>query len=228
MTKLAFVSLCLIGISGSALAAQMTMSLDSSAPPASPTLTLSTDDSSSMSHMSTPPEIAPSSDEAVPNDDETDEPDDAPSGPPVASADALKLFVTTCTAIAGAKPGAVADAKTAGWVADEPTDTGPFVTIYSGYNDVSGYGSVDLWSSLETFPTQRLGYCRVDFADSDSRIDFHDIDALGLTGSVQDAGGGNIYGSWESADHTILLTAGRTDGQAQLEFNVLTSLSAPN
>jgi len=82
-----------------------------------------------------------------------------------------------------------------------------------------------VWSSLETFPTQRVGYCRVDFGDVDNLIDFKDVASLGFTGAVTDGGNGNAYGAWESADHKTLLAANRTDGQVQMEFNLLLPLA---
>ena len=52
-----------------------------------------------------------------------------------------------------------------------------------------------------------------------------DMAGLGFTGTVTDGGNGNTYGSWESADHKTLLAANRTDGQVQMEFNLLLPLA---
>ena len=186
-------------------------------------------DSSAGLSLSAPPNFsssdaaAPSSDDVVPppdGDDTTDQPSE-PAGPPMASTDAIKLFVGTCSSIAGGAPTARDDAQKAGWQADEPADNGPYVTIYSGYQELAGYGSVDLWSSLESFPTQRIGYCRLDFGDVDNLLNFNDFTKLGLNGTITDNGNGNVFGSWESEDHKTLLAANRTDGQVQLEFNLL-------
>lgn len=169
-----------------------------------------------------PADASASDDANAPVDDGT--PMDGPvvpSGPPLASADALKLFMTLCGEVAGGVPNARDDAAAAGWIADDPTESGPYVQIYSGYQELAGYGAVDVWSSLESFPTQRIGYCRLDFGDVDNLIDFNDVPKLGLTGTVSGRGAGNAYGSWESADHKTLLTANRTDGQVQMEFNIL-------
>lgn len=183
------------------------------APPSEPA-------SSSMSHMSAPPD-ASSSDDAAPPDGETSGEPSEPTGPPMASTDAIKLFVSTCGSIAGGAPDARDDAQKAGWQADDPADNGPYVTIYSGYQELAGYGSVDLWSSLESFPTQRIGYCRLDFGDVDNLLNFNDFTKLGLNGTITDNGNGNVFGSWESEDHKTLLAANRTDGQVQMEFNLL-------
>lgn len=183
------------------------------APPSEPA-------SSSMSHMSAPPD-ASSSDDAAPPDGETSGEPSEPTGPPMASTDAIKLFVSTCSSIAGGAPDARDDAQKAGWQADDPADNGPYVTIYSGYQELAGYGSVDLWSSLESFPTQRIGYCRLDFGDVDNLLNFNDFTKLGLNGTITDNGNGNVFGSWESEDHKTLLAANRTDGQVQMEFNLL-------
>ncbi len=189
-------------------------------------------DSSAGLSLSAPPNFSSSSDAAAPSDvsssddavppdtDNGDEPSE-PAGPPMASTDAIKLFVSSCTSIAGGSPTARDDAQKAGWQADEPADNGPYVTIYSGYQELAGYGSVDLWSSLESFPTQRIGYCRLDFGDVDNLLNFNDFTKLGLNGTITDNGNGNVFGSWESADHKTLLAANRTDGQVQMEFNLL-------
>jgi|GEM_PF-3046519 len=144
-----------------------------------------------------------------------------PSGPAMPSAEALKLFLTSCTEVASGVVTAHDDMEQAGWSADEPENTGPYVTVYSAYQELAGYGSVDLWSSVESFPSQRLGYCRVDLGDVDNLLDFNDVEKLGLIGTVTDQGNGNAYGSWESADHKTLLSASRADGQVQIELNVL-------
>ena len=172
--------------------------------------------------------LASSSDDTTASSTEDDTTSDEPSeptGPALSSPDALKLFVNLCTEVAGGVPNARDDAASAGWIADDPTDSGPYVQIYSGYQELAGYGSIDVWSSLETFPTQRVGYCRVDFGDIDNLIDFKDMAGLGFTGTVTDGGNGNTYGSWESADHKTLLAANRTDGQVQMEFNLLLPLA---
>lgn len=168
------------------------------------------------------PSAASSSDEDMtPPDSDTGDQPSEPAGPPMASTDAIKLFVTTCRSIAGGSATARDDAQKAGWQADEPADNGPYVTIYSGYQELAGYGSVDLWSSLESFPTQRIGYCRLDFGDVDNLLNFNDFTKLGLNGTITDNGNGNVFGSWESDDHKTLLAANRTDGQVQMEFNLL-------
>ena len=176
--------------------------------------------SAPVSHMSEPPNLSSSDEDVAPPDDDNGEPSE-PAGPPMASIDAIKLFVSTCSSIAGGSTTARDDAQKAGWQADDPADNGPYVTIYSGYQELAGYGSVDLWSSLESFPTQRIGYCRLDFGDVDNLLNFNDFTKLGLNGTITDNGNGNVFGSWESADHKTLLAANRTDGQVQMEFNLL-------
>ena len=146
----------------------------------------------------------------------------APAGPPVSSADALKLFVSTCTDIAGGDPKAFDRANDAGWVPNETPDPGPYSTIYSGSRGVSGYGEVDIWASVQTFPTQRLGYCRIDFADADKALDFTQMNGVGgLSGTAQQTADGNAYGSWESADKKWLVIGDRTEGAVEIEFNLL-------
>lgn len=191
------------------------------------TLSLAPEDSSSALSSSSGMQLSVDDGTSTPADNLTDAGDEpsAPAGPPLASVDALKLFVNLCTEVAGGVPNARDDAASAGWTADDPTDSGPYVEIYSGYQELAGFGSVDVWSSLETFPTQRVGYCRVDFGDVDNLIDFKDVASLGFTGAVTDGGNGNAYGAWESADHKTLLAANRTDGQVQMEFNLLLPLA---
>lgn len=218
-------SLAALLVASPALAQDASGGLSLSAPPNfSSSDAASSEETSSgpLSHMSEPPNFS-SSDEAIPppDDDNGDTESSEPAGPPMASADAIKLFVTTCGEIAGGMAGARDNAQKAGWMADDPEDNGPYVSIYSAYQELAGYGSVDLWSSLESFPTQRLGYCRLDFGDVDNLLNFNDFTRVGLNGTITDNGNGNTYGSWESADHKTLLAANRTDGQVQMEFNVL-------
>lgn len=147
---------------------------------------------------------------------------DQSSGPPIASADALKMFVDACTAIESGAPDAYDKVKDAGWVPNETEDTGPYNAVYSGYRDFSGYGEVDIWGSVQTFPTRKLGYCRVDFSDNDGRLDFNDMAGIaGLAGALSDRGDGNVYGAWESPDKKLLVLGDRTDGAVEIEFNLL-------
>ena len=85
-----------------------------------------------------------------------------------------------------------------------------------------GYGEVDIWGSLQNFPTQRLGYCRIDLSDSEALVDFRDMNGLGgLKGKLEDRGDGNVFGTWETADKRLLAIGDRTDGALELEFNFL-------
>ena len=207
-------SLAALFAASPALAQDSSAGLSLSAPPnfssSADVLPPSESSSSSTDDVAPPPD----------GDDTTDQPSE-PAGPPMASTDAIKLFVSTCSAIAGGAPSARDDAQKAGWQADDPADNGPYVTIYSAYQELAGYGSVDLWSSRESFPTQRIGYCRLDFGDVDNLLNFNDFTKLGLNGTITDNGNGNVFGSWESQDHKTLLAANRTDGQVQMEFNLL-------
>lgn len=143
-------------------------------------------------------------------------------GPPVASADALKMFYDTCTDISGGDPKAYDRANANGWTPNDQDDVGPYNSIYSGYRNMDGYGEIDVWGSVNTYPTQILGYCRVDFPDADKLINFADVTKLGdLKGRIEDRGDGNVYGAWESGDKRLLVIADRNDGQVELEFNLL-------
>lgn len=251
MTRLPlYLSLCLASLATPAFA-QMTLSLDGGdasaalsisgppnlslsveepsvsleAPPdGSPSIEMSVEEpsSSEVSHMSAPPVF--SSSDAV--DEFSEEEPSEPTGPAISSPAALQLFTTLCTELGTGTVDAQDNATAAGWIVDDPLDTGPYVTIVSGYQDIPGIGSADFWSSLETFPTLRVGYCRISFGDADSVIDFGDLDGLGYTGDTSDLGNGNIYGSWDAANHTILLAADRADGEVQFEFNVITPAAA--
>jgi hypothetical protein len=213
MTKLHLVSLCLIGLSTPALAQiSLTLPTGSSTP------------------LPTSASSGPSSTDMSVELDTSDEPSDVsadsaepPAAPALASKDALAEFYKTCKTVSGGDPKG-GDAATAdGWVPDDQTDGGPYRKVYSASKDVAGYGSVTLWGSVDTYPSQMLGYCRVDFGDYDSLINLGDLtgtDGLAGTATTPD-GSGNAYGAWESADHTMLVIADRTDGQVEIEFNFL-------
>jgi len=145
-----------------------------------------------------------------------------PSGPPVTSAEAFKIFVDTCTDISGGTEGSYDRANAAGWIPNDADDSGPYNSIYSGSREIAGLGEVDIWGSVQNFPTQRLGYCRVDFSDSNNVLDFKDMAGVhGLTGSIQPRGGGNVYGAWEAPDKKLLVIGDRSDGAVELEFNLI-------
>jgi hypothetical protein len=206
--KLHLVSLCLIGLSTPALA-QISMTLPSSEPSASAPM-----------DMSVTPSDSPMDDNASGTDDNAS---DLSSGPAVPSKDALTAFVKTCTDVSGGDTKAADRATADGWTPDDASETGPYRRIYSAAKDVGGYGSVTLWGSVDTYPTQMLGYCRVDFGDYDTLVDFNDLTGIqGLTGTVTAAdSNGNVYGAWETADKKLLVIADRTDGQVEIEFNLL-------
>lgn len=145
-----------------------------------------------------------------------------PSGPPVTSAEAFKIFVDTCTDISGGTEGSYDRANAAGWIPNDADDSGPYNSIYSGSREIAGLGEVDIWGSVQNFPTQRLGYCRVDFSDSNNVLDFKDMAGVhGLTGSIQPRDGGNVYGAWEAPDKKLLVIGDRSDGAVELEFNLI-------
>ena len=212
MTKLHLVSLCLIGLSTPALA-QISMTLPSGSTPVPP--------ASSGVDMSV--EVDTSDEPSdVSADDENG--DDQAAGPPVASKDALADFYKSCKDVSGSGDAKGFDLATAaGWVPDDAADSGPYRKVYSASKDVGGYGSVTLWGSIDTYPTQTLGYCRVDFGDYDTLINLADLTGMdGLTGTTTTPDNtGNVYGAWESADKTMLVIADRTDGQVEIEFNFL-------
>lgn len=225
MTKLThLLSVCLIGLATPALA-QMTLSVEEPSDGLStPSLELSAppDVSSSepSSHMSAPPSLEMSA---------PDEEQPEPAGPPVASGDALTAFFNICTDVSGGDPEAYDRASGSGWTAYDGEDAGPYKSVFAGSQSFAGYGAVELWGSVESYPTQQLGYCRVDFPDYDTLIDFKDMAGIGgLAGTIEDRGEGNVYGIWETADHKVLVIADRSGGEVEIEFNVLIGAKPQN
>lgn len=144
------------------------------------------------------------------------------SAAPMSSADTLKLIVDACTLVIGGDAGAQEKMTDSGWTPNEIEDTGPYNSVYSGFRDVAPYGEIDLWASVQSFPSQHLGYCRVDFGDTDNVLDFAAMAGVaGLTGSIEPRSEGNVYGAWESADKKLLVIGDRTAGAVELEFNLL-------
>lgn len=224
MTKLHLLSLCcVIGLSTPALA-QISLTLpDSSSAPATDTsmgLSLAPDDSTASDDQTSMSDDTSGTDESDASDD-TDV--DVSTGPAVPSKDALADFLKSCTDVSSGDPKAYDRANADGWVPDDQADSGPYRKIYSGAKDVGGYGSVTIWGSVDTYPTQMLGYCRVDFGDYDSNIDLNDLNGLqGLSGAVTGPdSNSNEFGAWETADKKLLVIADRTDGQVEIEFNLL-------
>lgn len=178
---------------------------------------------------------APPSDDAqgLPSEDDTGEESDAdmpavPSGPPLSSKDAFAAFYKVCTDLGGGDAAAFDRANTDGWTPDDTEAGGPYRTVYSATKPISGFGDVQVWSSLERYASQRLGYCRLDFSDADSRLDFHDLDGFnGLAGTIDDEGENGVYGVWESPDKKLMVIADRAGGDASVEFNLLLPPAPP-
>ena len=171
----------------------------------------------SSSSVPTPSELAPAS--SATDEDATPAP---PTGPPITSAAAFKIFVDTCADISGGIEGSYDRANAAGWVPNDADDSGPYNSIYSGSRELAGLGEVDIWGSVQNFPTQRLGYCRVDFSDSNNVLDFKDMVGVhGLAGSIELRDAGNVYGAWETPDKKLLVIGDRSDGAVELEFNLI-------
>jgi hypothetical protein len=142
-------------------------------------------------------------------------------GPPLSSLDMLQKMYNVCTDVASGDPEAYDRANGDGWSSDGDEGSGPLKTVYSAYKNYDGFDQVTLWSSVETYPTQRLGYCSVDFSEVGGTINLNDMSKIGgLAGKVVDNDAGT-YGSWESADHKVLVVASRSDGAVEVEFNLL-------
>jgi hypothetical protein len=149
-------------------------------------------------------------------------PADQASAPALSSAEVLKLIVDACTQVIGGDASGPEKMTDGGWTPNEIEDTGPYNAVYSGFRDVAPYGEIDLWASVQSFPSQHLGYCRVDFGDTDNALDFAAMTGIaGLTGSIEPRAEGNVYGAWESADKKLLVIGDRTAGAVELEFNLL-------
>ena len=242
MRLLPLLSLSALLIASPALA-ETTLTLDASQPSGAvsmsgpPNLSLMNDDSSSaedpslslapsddnssseVSHMTQPPDFTSSSEDDEQTDDTSSE---EPAAPALPSKDALQAFFDACHDISGGDAAGFDKVNDAGWTPDETDDPGPFNAIYSGYKTIDGYGDVTIWGSLQTYPTQRLGYCRVDFSDDQTKIDFGDMAGIGgLTGKLEDRGDGVVYGTWETADKKTLVIADRSEGAVEIEYNFL-------
>ena len=166
------------------------------------------------------PVVAQDTSSSSPADQGTDQPE--ATGPAITSPEAFKIFVEACTSLASGEAGADQRAASAGWTANEASSTGPFSTVYSGYRDLNGLGEVDIWGAVYSYPTQRLGYCRVDFSDPDNILDFNDVTGInGLTGSAKPGDNSDVYGAWETPDKKLLVIGDRTEGVVELEFNAL-------
>src|SRR3569833_2417955 len=141
------------------------------------------------------PVLAQDSSSSAPPDQGTDQPE--ATGPAITSPEAFKIFVDACTTLSSGEAGADLRAANAGWSAYEGEGTGPFSTVYSGYRDLNGLGEVDIWGAVYNNPTQRLGYCRVDFSDPDTILDFNDVAGInGLTGSAKPGDNSDVFGVW--------------------------------
>ena len=229
---LAAVSLALLAAPALAFAmaapalAQMDMSLlpdepaISSAPPID--LSVSEEPSSSLpdnriSNSAQPSSAEPSS--FVPSSEPEADISNEGLPPPVTPTEAFQAFFDACTSLSGGDPDAYDKANDAGWVPYDGADYGPYKRVYTGSRDFEGLGIVEIWGSLETYPTQTLGYCRVDFADPDGTFGLSEITGLnGLTGTVGENG---LNGVWETADKKLLVIAANYEGTVAIEFNVL-------
>jgi hypothetical protein len=75
---------------------------------------------------------------------------------------AVLAALETCELFAKGDVLAVEAAAEAGWDAYEDNAESPFIKSYSASRDYPGLGYADMFSLVETYPTQTLGYCRID------------------------------------------------------------------
>jgi hypothetical protein len=174
-----------------------------------------------MSLMPDDPSSAePSIDLSVEPSSETEEEISNEALPPApSSAELFQIFYVACTSLSGGAADAYDKANQSGWVPYEGAEYGPYKRVYNGARDFRDFGSVEIWGSLETYPSQSLGYCRVDFSDVDGIFDLNAVTGIGgLTGTVGNAGANGV---WETADKKLLVIAARYEGSLSIEFNVL-------
>lgn len=150
--------------------------------------------------------------------------------PPVASADLVKELFERCKAVASDQPDAMKTAAAAGWTAEDDTQgDGPFFTQVAANKEFGGIGPVEMWGTVEYYPTIREGYCRMDFSDPDSLVNFEDFNRIeGLTGQ-QTKIGEDIYAVWQmgATDPKLMVIAQRVAGDFQMEINTILPAAPP-
>lgn len=150
--------------------------------------------------------------------------------PPVASADLVAELFERCKAVANDVPDAMKTAAAAGWTQEDDTDgDGPFFTQVAANKEFGGIGPVEMWGTVEYYPSMREGYCRMDFSDPDSVVKFDDFNRIpGLTGQ-QTKIGDDIYAVWQmgQSDPRLLMIVQRVAGDFQMEINTMLPAAPP-
>ena len=114
-------------------------------------LSLSSEASSSEPNLEISNSVEPSSEEpSAPSSEEASQISNPDLPPPPPPGEMFQIFFDTCTSLSGGDTGAYDKANDAGWVPYEGADYGPYKSVYTGARDFEGYGSVEVWGSLET------------------------------------------------------------------------------
>lgn len=135
-----------------------------------------------------------------------------------------------CERFAAGDVMAVDDAISKGWDAYAEAGESPFVQNFTASAEIKGIGYADLFSLVEDYPGQTLGYCRIDVA-SPTGTGTGAIDAIAELGRYQgevkttDEGS---FGSFEGKDDTgTMLLAHWTAESFVIQLTILTDKAAP-
>lgn len=180
------------------------------------------------------PAVAAAAGPMAPDNGGTDQPGDTGNGanlPPVKSSSFIKTLFDTCLKVANDAPDALKAAEADGWAPDEDNGgDGPFFTQIAASKSFGGIGPVEMWGTVEYYPSMREGYCRMDFTDNGGLVDFKDFPGAisGLTGQTKLIGD-DIYAAWQIGkdNPTTLVIAQRVSGDVQIEINTILKAAPP-
>ena len=137
-------------------------------------------------------------------------------------------LLETCEKFASGDVLIVEWATAQGWTASEAASDNVYAHVFNATKTIDGVGEVTLFSLIETYPGQTLGYCRMDVPTPQADLGVLKLNDLPrLKGEVQSVDGGD-YGSWQGAEagRDYLLLASETTAAFALQLTTFTARPA--
>ncbi len=139
-------------------------------------------------------------------------------------------FLEVCEKFASGDVLVVEWASELGWDAKEGDSGSLYARLYNANRYIEGVGDVALVALIEDYPTQTLGYCRIDIVAPAGTIGVLNLNELPrLTGTIRTTSDTD-YGSWEGAEsgRDYLLLASQDPNNFSLQLTTFVAHAAQN